>query len=429
MPADTPMPPADPQFRRRNFLGLIGAGAGVSLGSLIVANPASGLDSSADGPRAQVVGVVVPKSRLVPELGANFSAGFAIAAERIQHERGVRLSAVTEELDVGGAGLDQAVTKLLGVHRVRVIAGVLDARLASAAATLCGDSALFMDCGMGGTVPLKDSAPGFITCGFGHWQSAYGAGRWSGGPGKRAVILSTLFEAGYDSLYAFRLGFEDAGGTIDATVVVDVPGKDVSLNAIVDQLKQSAPDVIYAALHDYRGAIILNAIAGSSVAQDTVIIGTPFLANVAGSGPVPMREFHVCTSYDPALDLPANATFSRAYSSAHGRLPDAFAVLGHDCAQVASAALGKGDWLTPTPQLLAQRILAATIDSPRGRLTFDAHSGCAAMPHYLTQVSRHPHGIERRVIAAVPTITMADPRIAALRTSERSGWTNPYLSV
>ncbi|MFT5126695.1 MAG: hypothetical protein ACI8W8_000290 [Rhodothermales bacterium] len=53
------------------------------------------------------------------------------------------------------------------------------------------------------------------------WRSQWRLGQWAAGSiGKRAAIASSLQDAGYDYVRAFRLGFEQAGGQIVSESVV-----------------------------------------------------------------------------------------------------------------------------------------------------------------------------------------------------------------
>lgn len=420
-----------PAMKRRNFFGLLGGG--VSYGTMLVAGEAAaGELRSPVQERAQALplGVIVPRSHLRPELGPAFRAGLELALAG-QLAQGRALSPVVEEVEVGGGGHAAALARLLGQHQPRIVLAMLDARLAGEAARQCGGGTLLIDCSAGAIVPAAP-APGLrlprLT--LGHWQSAYALGCWAARQGRRAAIVSTFYDAGYDGLYAFRLGFEEGGGSLAPTVVIDVPNRHLGCAAAIAQAAASAPDVVYAAVHGHQSGPFMSAWAQSPLSGDALLVGNPFLAEYAqGHAQRTVADgLVVCATYDPALDLEHNLRFRARYQEQHGRLPDAFAALGYEAGLLAVQTLRQA---SPGADAggLAASALACALDGPRGRITFDAASGSSVALHSVTLCRWSEAGAERRIIARLPAIPDGDPRIAALQGGLRSGWVNPYMSV
>ncbi len=420
-----------PAMKRRNFFGLLGSG--VSSGTMVVAGEAAAgeLRSPAQGgARALPLGVIVPRSHLRPELGAAFRAGLELALEG-QLAHGRALAPVVEEVEVGGGGLAAALARLLSRHQPGIILAMLDARLASEAVRQCGERTLLIDCSAGAIVPAPSTpATRLPRLTLGHWQSAYALGRWAASQGRRAAIISTFYDAGYDGLYAFRLGFEDGGGSLEPTVVIDVPNRHLGCAAAIAQAAARAPEVVYAAVHGHQSGPFMAAWERSPLKADALLVGNPFLAEYAqGHAQRTAADgLVVCSSYDPALGLDHNLRFRARYQERHGRLPDAFAALGYEAGLLALQTLRQASPDADAGRLAAAA-LACELDGPRGRITFDAASGSSEALHALTLCRWSPSGAERRVIERLPSISESDPRIAALQGSLRSGWVNPYMSV
>ncbi len=420
-----------PAMKRRNFFSLLGGG--VSYGSLLVAAPAiaSEVGSGPDrGARAPAIGVIVPRSHLRPDLGSSFHNGLALAWDGTS-VHGLGLTCIAAEIDVGGAGLSAALSDLLGVHRPAVIIGMLDARLADTAAQLCAGKAAFIDCSAGAIVPSAPSPQRpQLRLTLGHWQSAYALGRWAAREGRKAAIVSTFYDAGYDGLYAFRLGFEDGGGEVGQAVVIDAPGHALGIDAALAQVAAQAPDVVYASIHDHHAGPFMASWAQGPLHADALLVANPFLVEHAHRHALGAQAegVVVCSSYDPALDVPANHDVRSRYQQRHGRMPDVFAVLGHDAGTLVAAVLARC-----SPGAGSSEIMAACagleIASPRGRVVMDAHSGSSSAPQYISACSWSPAGIQRAIIERMEAIDEGDPRMRALQAGLRSGWVNPYMSV
>lgn len=76
---------------------------------------------------------------------------------------------------------------------------------------------------------------------LGLWQASWALGTWAAQQGgSRAVVISSIYDSGYDALDAFHQGFRAAGGEVAAIHFTDTPD--------FASLKQTyQPDVIYAA--------------------------------------------------------------------------------------------------------------------------------------------------------------------------------------
>jgi branched-chain amino acid transport system substrate-binding protein len=418
-------------INRRNFFGLLGTG--VSYGSLLAAAPAMASEelgwSRRDRPSA-AVGVIVPRSHLYSGMGASFQAGLEMALGAFSLQ-GREIAAEVAMIDVGGAGLQRVLTQMLSTHRPSIILGMLDARLAEQAASICASDALFIDCSAGAIVALASRAQTrHLRCTLGQWQSAFALGRWAAGQGKRAAILSTFYDAGYDGLYAFRLGFEEGGGEVPQAVIIDAPHKPLGIAAALTAVARQAPDVVYAAIHDHQAGPFMAAWSASPSAADVLLVANPFMVEHACQHAqlTPAEGVLVCSSYDPALAVPENQDFRRRFQERHQRMPDAYAVLGHDAGTLVATALGRAPAGASVQELMAACTPFA-IDSPRGRIAMDAEVGSLRMPHYLSLCSWSHAGLERRIIDRVESIDETDPRMIALRDGLRSGWVNPYMSV
>ncbi len=315
-------------------------------------------------------------------------------------------------------------------RRVRWWSARWTSRRAAEVQSLIGaNRALYLDMGFGAVVPDRPAGGRrWLECSIragGPPPTPSAAGRARSAE-PRAALVSTLFDAGFDGLHAFRLGFEESGGTIIATEVLDVPGRERLPSAALASLAACAPDAIYASLHDHQGQLLLSAWPSRPAAlADCELLGTPQLASIANLSAAPALTLHTAATYDPALALEANRGFVERFRARHGGLPDGTAVAGWETGRILAATAD----CAPTPAALRAAILGTVIDSPRGRIAFDGAQGAAIATHYLVRCSGSAEGCQREVLGALPAIALDDPRVLAWQQTVRSGWTNPYLSI
>ena len=240
--------------------------------------------------------------------------------------------------------------------------GMLGERRAQEIERQTAGRALYLEMGFGALLANQPPGPaGILTCTQGWWTSAYALGRWAGAPGRRACVVATLFDAGYDGLYAFRLGFEESGGSIVSTEVLDVPGRERLPAAVLDGLESYAPDVVYASLHDHQGQLFLRAWAERSGLSGCELLASPQLAGVPSLGAAPDVTLHCAATYDPALAFPANADFLERFRSRQGVLPDGTAVAGWEAGRLLQAVAG----CAASPEVLREAIRSRPCSNPR----------------------------------------------------------------
>jgi hypothetical protein len=211
------------------------------------------------------------------------------------------------------------------------------------------------------------------------WQSEWALGVHTAqqrkaniGRGNTAVIVCTLREAGYDLPFAFRSGFESAGGTILDTIVTGVGAKP-DWNAVLEQIKVLKPAQLHVIASDASNLEVL-------------------------------RAARIPISASALTNLNATTAFSSFGT-------DAVLLLGQESA----AILEHASQANALDFLKALR--NAKIQSARGTLEFSRN--------------QNQHGIQLQkngVSRTLENISEMHPRLNALRQGTRSGFTNTYMA-
>ncbi len=210
------------------------------------------------------------------------------------------------------------------------------------------------------------------------WQSEWALGvhaaqqrKTNIGRGNTAVMVCSLREAGYDLPFAFQSGFESAGGTILGTIMLDASGK-TDFNAVLEQIRSLKPAHIHV-------------IASNATNLEM------------------LRSARVPISASALTDIQATTAFSSFE-------PDAVRLLGQESAAILAQA-STSDALNFLKALRTTKIQTA-----RGTLEF-------ARNQNQNSIQLEKNGIRR----TLEPVSEMHPRLNALRSGIRSGFTNTYL--
>ena len=361
---------------RRQFVFAAGAAA---IGTL----PLARIAHACSQPRAVRLGVILPRSTRYPELAREFLAGFeAFAAS--DGGRG-RLHVIPLACSPDGVqGAMAAAIRAARCESVDVVAGIASRDLAACMAPALEAHAVpFVACDLGADFvrPRRDSAL-LVRNSLGYWQANYAMGRWSAARlGRRAVIAADFLESGYDIVYAFRRGFEAAGGEVAAVARTGLPNGTASFSEVASAVHSTAPDFVYAFYSGRRAAAFLRDYEARGLARTTPLAGGAML-----------------TEHDPGAGFDGIFTAASWAPAAQG----VFASLGHEAA----------------------RRVAAGLDAPGAGAAADT-----PVPLYVRRLTHATAGLADVVVDHQPAIELAPGTHRALRAMVKSGWTNAYLTA
>jgi branched-chain amino acid transport system substrate-binding protein len=371
------------------------------------------------------LGLLLPQSHLHPQLSSSLAAGLTLGLA--QAGAPAHLT-VLEVPPVPSAGEEQ-VRQLAESGSVDLIAGVLGAGSVAALQPVLDSGSIPLIAIEGGAnlIGPSEQHDSVFYQSLGYWQANWAMGQWAARQlGRKAFVASSLYESGYDSLQAFQLGFEAAGGTVARTYVSHVGAFDPQ--ALTAAIAETAPDFVYALYSGPQAADFLGAYAAAGLTGRIPLAGSPFLvdeARLPELGDAALGVFS-CLSWAPTLATPENQAFTAAFRAAEGRTPDAFAAVGYETAQLIAGALQTAGGDMRDRAAFRKALAGARLASPRGRLEMKANS--LSFPLYVREV-RRTAVLENQVIAALAPVGPADARLASLRTDLRTGFLNTYLSV
>lgn len=418
---------------RRNFIRNAASLLGAAVATPALALPAAGALTTLQQGAVLRVGVLLPRSTLQPALGADFLAGLRLALTAAARDSGRQVEVISE--DIGSApGLAAGkARRLLAEERVQVVIGLLQPALAATLRPLFeshGVPLLVTDAGA--NLPRQHEQSPFVFYNdLNLWQSDWALGRWAGIPGKRAVIITSFYDSGYDLPYAFTAGFASSGGTVVQTLVSDPPGQQKrSAEELLAAIRILEPDVVYLLHSGPEAADLAQAFKSSDVAGSSQLV----LSGLTLPDGLPVRQGGALSgipsvfSWAAGLDSEQNRSFSTNYQTETLQLPDAFAALGFDTGSLLGHVLEQtGE--APTARELLQALSQASWSGVRGAASMNPATHSVTAKLYLRESARSNGRLTHRIVAELPAVPQDDAALQELATSVRSGWLHPYLAI
>lgn len=381
------------------------------------------------------IGVLLPQSRSYPTMGRNLLAGMRLALQATNNHLAARpVELVIEDFGFSSLRVVDGAYKLINTAEVDILTGLIHAQSTTNLHALCEQSQTFLLVNniAATIVSRKAQSPYVFHNGLNYWQANWAMGRHTAQHvGKRAVVVSSFYDAGYDSLFAFRLGYESAGGTILETALVDMPGLTYNAAPHLATIQHHAPDVVYALLSEQMATRFLRDYAQSPLAGQMPLAAGGFTVEdhlLAAQGTT-ARGIPNGMPWSHSLATAANRTFTAAYQAQTGRTADVFALLGYDSIRMLAQAIESVGGDVRQVHRLSQRLSDMQLDSPRGTLRMNADTGTIESPLYLREVQQHGSTLQNQVLGELEPISELDEAVVAHRDAIVSGWLNPYLAV
>lgn len=250
-------------------------------------------------------------------------------------------------------------------------------------------------------VTVPDESPYILHNTLRYWQSAWATGQHvAQSISPRVLVVSSFYEAGFDSLYALTEGITGSGGQVLQTVITHRTPEE-NFATLFEAIRHHRPEVIVS-LYDNE----------KSKALAWALQGTPIPHVQAGL----LSESSRFGTWSAQLTHPENHAFITAYRQANGKTPTAFALLGYETAEWVKAGRASLSERVSRDELLIA-LARTTLASPRGTVHLDAHSQVMVVPVYALRDAQQ----------SVINIDEASVRVA-LNQPHRSGWLSAYAT-
>jgi branched-chain amino acid transport system substrate-binding protein len=243
------------------------------------------------------------------------------------------------------------------------------------------------------------------------WQTGFPMGRYAAEKlgCRTAAVGYTDYPPGKDSLAAFQLGFEQAGGQVVDAIPMGGPAEVPDFTPFMQRVKDAKPDCFYVFVPagNHAGAVFktyaalgmkdagVRLIGPGDITQDTELQG---LGDVA-IGVVTLGQ------YQADLDVGTNPEFVEAWHEAYGpdSTPDFMAAAGYDgMAAIVDAVVQQDGEIDPDRTMA---IWAGwSHEGPRGTVTIDPQTRDIVQDMRVNEVYAEDGRLKMRTLDVIPQV-------------------------
>jgi len=303
------------------------------------------------------------------------------------------------------------VQELITRDKVQMLAGFVFSPDAIASAPVVTEAKVPMIVMNAGTAWITNLSPYIVRTSFSMWHAAYPMGNYAAKTlgCKTAAVGYTDYPPGKDSLEAFKMGFEAAGGKVVDAIPMGNPAQVPDFTPFLQRAKDEKPDCFYAFVPagSHAAALVktygdlglrdagIKLIGPLDIIQDTKLQGM----GKAAAGIVVMG--HYAADYTN----PANEAFVKAWRAAYGSEipPDFSAVAGWDgmaaIAHVVKTLNGKID-----PDKAMKALEGWKFDSPRGPIMIDPQTRDIVQNEHAEEVVEKGGRLHVKVLETIPQV-------------------------
>jgi branched-chain amino acid transport system substrate-binding protein len=342
------------------------------------------------------VGLVLPYSGVGAELAQPIDRGVELYLKTHADEiKPYKINLIKRDYkDASGATAKIVVQELLTQDNVDVIAGWVYSPNAIATAPIVTAGKKLAVLMNAGTAHITNMSPYYVRTSFSMWHAGHALGEAAAKQlgAKTAVVGYTDFPPGKDTLAAFKMAFEGAGGK----VIDEIPM--AGANAVPDftpffqRAKDKKPDVfmVFVPGGDHSTAVVRTYNALGMKEAGIKLIGPGDITQDTKLQPMGQNADGLITMhhYNADLDNPQNKKFVEDWKKAYGAdsTPDFMAVGGYDgMAAIVAAIKATGGKLDGDKAVEALK--GWKFASPRGPIQIDPVTRDIIMNEYLSQAS------------------------------------------
>jgi branched-chain amino acid transport system substrate-binding protein len=410
------------QLNRRAFLKAAALAAGaLALPGKAMAVGGDGTAPAPAGERPAVVktrlrlGVLLPERSLMPGMDEQFLAGMQMASQQAA-SAGYTVNLMPERVSPGGGNALEKGLALVQEERADLVVAMLNPQVAETLATALRKlGRILFVAEAGGDLPPARPAANLFYHTLNYWQSSLALGGWAAAKlGRRAAMLASLYESGFDAFYAFQTGFEAAAGQVVHTQVTHV-STPADWGQVLAAVAQAQPDFIYA---QYSGQLAAEFAAAYQASGLNGRLPLAISSTLAADGGLAAPH---CAAWLSGLPGTPNKVFGRAIQQRLGRPASAFAALGYEAVQAVAAALRLSAGRLDLNALQAA-FEKLRFTSLRGAMSMDLRTHTLNSPLYLS-------GLTGKAPAPLAASPAAYQQALALQDGVRTGWLHAYYSM
>jgi branched-chain amino acid transport system substrate-binding protein len=359
------------------------------------------------------VGVIMTYSGVNAEYGDQITRAMELYLKLNQKElRGHTIELIKRDSkNPGGAVAKTLAQELVTRDKVDILTGFVFSPNAIATAPIATQAKVPMLIMNAGTAWITTLSPYIARVSFSMWHAAHPMGGYAAKTlgCKTAAVGYTDYPPGKDSLEAFKMGFEAAGGKVSDEIPMGNPAQVPDFTPFMQRVKDNRPDCFYvfvpagphaAAMIKTYGDVGLRA-AGVKLIGPLDIIQDTKLQSMGDPAVGLVTMGHYAADYDN----PVNKAFVKAWHDAYGKdsTPDFMAAAGWDGMAAIVHLVKTLDGKIDADK--AMQVLAGwKFNSPRGPIMIDPQTRDIVMNAHVQRVVKRGDRLAVEVLETIPAV-------------------------
>lgn len=255
------------------------------------------------------------------------------------------------------------------------------------------------------------------------WQASYTAGRYAVKAfGKKAAIIGSYYDCGYQITEAFVQGLNDEGGKVDCFWVGPMDYKLESYDDMIEAIQIAKPDFVYTLFSYKEGEKVFRKIADSELNGKLPILSNPLMNDEAVEDYTIQNTFSIASwSFDDKN--PKMKSFISDFKSEYGENPNILSLMGFEIGQMLSKIIEKEDFI---PSKIGEYMSKETLETPRGTVQFNSYHESFPNTLKVRQFNYNKDHYHNKVIETIE-VGLTSYQNEKFEESPYVGWKNPYI--
>jgi branched-chain amino acid transport system substrate-binding protein len=341
------------------------------------------------------VGVILPYSGVSALFAQQIDRGMMLYYDEHKGELGANKLTLIKR-DSKGPNADTAkvlAQELITREHVAMLAGFVYSPNAMAIAPLINEAKIPAIIMNAGTAHITTMSPYYARVSFTMWQSGYTMGKYAAEKlgYKTAAVGYTDYPPGKDSLAAFKVGFEGAGGKVVDAIPMGSPAQVPDFTPFFQRVKNEKPNAffVFVPAGSHAAAVAKTYTDLGMKAAGIALIGPGDITQDTELARMPKETVGIVTSqhYAADLDNATNIKFVAAWKKAYGAdtTPDFPGEAGYDGMAAIFHVIKATKGNVTTDKAMAA-LKGWKFQAPRGPIEIDPATRDIVMNEYISEV-------------------------------------------
>ena len=372
------------------------------------------------------IGILLPRSDMFPKLAVDFLNGIKLPFKNSVGQECVPNYLIESVGNATDLSLLQRVEKMLLQEEVDVIVTFCSFFMLDGLITIANSyQKPIIHVTLGARVlKPQHSSPYVVHASLNLCQTSYLSGQYAvANFGKRAALLSSFYDGGYQLTESFFRGFTDHGGEIIYNYVSPMDYKSETFDGMVNDLKETNPDVIFSIFSYKEGNKVLAKLAQSEL-DYIPNVAVPLMTDESNEieASLPKNCYSIASwSFDDESEA-MNAFFIN-YQKTYTEVPNIISLLGDEVGSILTYCIQNEQSI---PKKIGDFLAQKELTSSRGILQFSAYHESIPKSFMLRKLEGLNGNYQNELVAVLDSAS-SETIYKKMEDLPYTGWKNPYI--